>query len=226
MVFPVLRAPILLLSFLMPASLLADVENDKPVMLSRACETALALSAGPEHIRDKATVYVLGDNGYEQIIQGTGPFHCIVTRGKDRGIEPQCMDAVGATAILPSILERAAKVMQGVPMDEVNRLYEQDLRAGNVLTPDRPGVNFMLSEFNYIYVEQAGGILHVEPHVMFYAPNLSTEDIGGMPDAEPEIRGLPRILGEGPHAYMITYTDSGSDSTDVVENCPKDLISR
>jgi len=48
--------------------------------LSPEQEIELALKAGPVHLRDAATVYVFGANGYEKVRTGTNGFNCMVNR--------------------------------------------------------------------------------------------------------------------------------------------------
>ena len=43
-------------------------------------EIELALSAGPEHLRLDASVYVFGKKGYEKIRSGRNGFTCMVNR--------------------------------------------------------------------------------------------------------------------------------------------------
>ena len=44
------------------------------ILLPREQELELALSAGPEHVRSDATVYVFGAKGYEKIRSGKNGF--------------------------------------------------------------------------------------------------------------------------------------------------------
>src|SRR5438552_2339572 len=48
------------------------------IFLPQQQEIQLALSAGPEHLRLEATVYVFGKRGYEKIRSGKNGFTCLV----------------------------------------------------------------------------------------------------------------------------------------------------
>jgi hypothetical protein len=50
------------------------------IVLPRAAQERLALSAAPEHLRAGATVYVFGKTGFEQTRGGTNGFTCLVNR--------------------------------------------------------------------------------------------------------------------------------------------------
>jgi hypothetical protein len=50
------------------------------ILLPQEQEIELALSAGPEHLRLDATVYVFGKNGYKKTHTGTNGFTCMVNR--------------------------------------------------------------------------------------------------------------------------------------------------
>lgn len=69
------------LSFLAGLAIAAPGRPEKPPeLLGAGCETALALSAAPEHLRVGATVYVFTREGYVKTREGTNPFSCIVNQ--------------------------------------------------------------------------------------------------------------------------------------------------
>jgi hypothetical protein len=67
-------------------------------------QISIALSAGPAGVRDKATVYVLGPNGYEKAREGTNGVSCLVGRHfvkpTETTIEPICYDPEGSLTLL------------------------------------------------------------------------------------------------------------------------------
>ena len=77
-------------------------------LLPQANEVELALSAGPEHLRAEATVYVFGDGGYVRVRDGSNGFSCLVNRdgfqAGDQTLRPTCWDAEGSATILPVML--------------------------------------------------------------------------------------------------------------------------
>ena len=77
----------------------------------------------------------------------------------------------------------------------------------------------MMSAYNYVYVESANNILKVPPHVMFYAADVSNADIGGSFESTATNIGMPVVFNEGPHGYMIVYTQYPSSPDDVAKVC-------
>ena len=78
-----------------------------PEILSREKEVALALSAGPEHLRQGAAVYALERNGFVKVRDGSNGFTCIVNRDHPLNQKPVCFDAEGTATILPKALRWA-----------------------------------------------------------------------------------------------------------------------
>src|SRR5512139_765216 len=87
------------------------------------------------------------------------------------------------------------------------------LKTGYYKVPERAGVSYMLSPIlrTYVNPEESDSVATSNnPHVMYYAPNVSNEDVGGKP---PGIRvegyGMsvsgfyPFVIMPGPHGYMI-----------------------
>src|SRR5262249_45111594 len=66
-----------------PYPMMAPVEQYMPA--SQAAEIALARSAGPAAVSEKAEILVLGAHGYETAVKGSNGFVCYVERswGKD-----------------------------------------------------------------------------------------------------------------------------------------------
>ena len=68
--------------------------------MSRDQQISIALSAGPEEVANKATVYVLGPKGYEKAREGTNDASCLVGRHfvkpTETTIEPICYDPKAA----------------------------------------------------------------------------------------------------------------------------------
>src|ERR1700684_437121 len=91
-------------------------------MMDRAAEIALAKSAAPPAIADKATVLVLTRQGYETAVEGSNGFVCAVERGwmsqydfpqfwnpHMRG--PLCYNPPAVRSILPYTIKRTELVL-------------------------------------------------------------------------------------------------------------------
>lgn len=188
---------------------------------SEPCETALALSAAPKHMRNSAGVYVLGDSGYRLTRASSNGYHCLVERNHPDSIIPQCFDRSSTEANLKAVLDEGKMLARGESFESLALHRERALAEGRYPEPDGPGVVYMVSDFNFI---QAGGkLLKVAPHVMFHAPGLTNEDIGAVPEASFDNPGLPIVTAPGPHGFMVSFTGRASDSADVLERCADEL---
>ena len=172
----------------------------RPELMPPDREAALALSAAPEHLRAGATVYVLQAHGFVKVKEGTNGFTCAVNRDHPLNQKPTCWDREGSETILPKVLRIGDLLMQGKPMEEINAEIVEGFRTGKYISPRRPGVAYMLSNGNRDYNPRTGKVDVFPPHVLFYAPNLTNQDIGSKGDGSD---GMPFVAYQGPHGYMI-----------------------
>jgi hypothetical protein len=191
--------------------------------LNEACEVQLALSALPSRLRSTATVYALTDGKYRKAVQGEGPFTCIVERNHASSVAPQCMDREGARTILPALIAKGELVMQSASAEIAGKQYDELVENGNFEPAARAGVSYMMSDYNYIYVPSADTVMKVPPHVMFYAPNLSNDDVGGSLESAVSNMGTPFIVNPGIHGFLITYAEHASDSNGVAGACAGEM---
>jgi hypothetical protein len=178
---------------------LRAVEPTKPAILPRECEMKLALSAAPAHLREAAAVYVLEAKGFVKIRESGNHFSCIVNRDHALDLRPTCYDAEGSETILPKVLQVGAWLMAGKSQQDIRHLLAEGFSNGTYIAPRRPGVAYMLSGENRNFDPQTGKVTRTPPHVMFYAPNLTNEDIG----STGAVDEMPYIAGTGPHSFMI-----------------------
>jgi len=208
--------------------------------LPRDLEIQLALSALPPHLRDAATVYVLNPaRGFEVARPGTNGFHAFVARTGDdtfRGewpltkyrddiLYPIAFDNAGAKAQMRIFFDAAELQAKGTPAAELKRIMQQRLQAGFYPAPARAGVAYMLSPVLRTYVNPDANdtVLTANvPHVMYYAPNVSNQDIGG---AQPKPGSLyPFVILHGPHGYSIQFL--GVTETAAVNREYGDMLAR
>ncbi|HEY6925532.1 MAG TPA: hypothetical protein VI653_18785 [Steroidobacteraceae bacterium] len=180
-------------------------------------EIELALSALPAHLRDQATVYVLNPaTGFEIARAGTNGFHAIVARTGDdafRGswpltayrsdiLYPIAFDAAGAKAQLRIFLDAAALQAKGTPPAELKNIMQRRLSSGFYKAPARAGIAYMLSPVLRTYSDPDAGedvMTSNYPHVMYYAPDVSNEDIGGTTPGGMD----PFLILNGHHGYIV-----------------------
>ena len=165
--------------------------------LPRDLEIQLALSALPPHLRDNATVYVLNpDKGFEVARKGTNGFHAFVARTGDdafRGswplteyrddiLYPISFDKAGAKEQMRVFFDAAEMQAKGTPPGELKKMIKDRYKTGYYKAPKRAGISYMLSPVlrTYFNPEESDSVVTMNyPHVMYYAPNVSNEDIGG-----------------------------------------------
>jgi hypothetical protein len=172
-----------------------------PQFMDRQKEIALALSACPASIADKAAVYVLEGSGYVKVRESQNGFTAIVQHALPISQDPQCMDAEGTRTFLPRYLKVAELRAKGETPEEIKRFVADAFAKGIFQPPTRPGIDYMLSTENITVVDAEKGIVApYPPHVMFYGPYMTNADLGS--DGNP--RGPAFVAGEGtPHALII-----------------------
>src|SRR3990172_6796401 len=207
-------------------SLSASAENKQTTMvmskiepLPRDLEIQLALSALPPHLRDNATVYVLNpEKGFEVARKGTNGFHAFVARTGDdsfRGswplteyrddiLYPISFDAAGAKEQMRVFFDAAEMQAKGTPPGQLKKIIKDRNKTGYYKAPERAGISYMLAPVHRTYSnpDESDSVVTLNlPHVMYYAPNVSNEDIGG---GKPSPSSMyPFVILPGPHGYMI-----------------------
>lgn len=190
--------------------------------LTEDCETELALSAAPAHLRADAGVYVLGESGFERRRESRNGFTCLVERNHTDAIVPQCFDRASEAANLAVVLDEGRLLRSGKSFEEVARRRAKALQNGDYPAAGF-GVVYMISAYNYIFNAQADAMLNVGPHLMFHAPDLTPDDIGADVQAALSNRGLPTLNAQGRHGFMISFIEKPSDSAAVQRACAGQL---
>ena len=196
-----------------------------PSALPLTCETALALSAAPEHLREGAGVYVWEGKSYRRARESGNGFDCIVNRDDPYSIKPTCFDAEGSRKIVPKILFVGERLARGASPAEVRKEVAAGFDAGRFERTERAGVAYMLSHYNRPYDPSTKRLHLFPPHVMFYAPDLTNRDIGFSPDTYSSEPLLPFVGYQGPHGYMIVRSGEAAEPADhPLEGCPEWLV--
>jgi hypothetical protein len=187
--------------------------------LPRDLEIQLALSSLPPHLREAATVYVLNpDKGFEIARNGTNDFHAFVARTGDdmmRGswplneyrddiLYPISFDNAGTKAQMQVFFDIAAMQASGTPSKELKKTIQERFKNGYYKAPERAGISYMLSPILRTYTnpdENDHVITANVPHVMYYAPNVTSHDVGGARPGEM----YPFLILHGPHGYNIQF---------------------
>jgi hypothetical protein len=178
-------------------------------------ETRFALSAAPPALRDKAQVYLLDPKlGYQLSRQGTSGVACLVERTvwewvdfRDDIYIPLCYDAAGTKAHLKVIMDVALLRAQGMGAEALKAEVEARYKNRTYQVPEKAGLSYMIAP-----VMRALGPPDMKmhtmsmPHLMFYAPHVTNDDIGAVPNLNDRASlSYPFIdkQGNGEQSYII-----------------------
>lgn len=195
---------ILAFSFLIGSRLLSLAQSDVPkpaydFSLPKEERIKLAESAAPEEISSKATVYLLERTGYTKVRDGSNGFSCIVDRQTPWNLEPTCFDAEGTATTLLTRLFVEEERGKGKAEEQIKKELDEGYKSGKFKPPAKSGIVYMMSESGVLLV--AGNkLVHIPPHLMFYAPYATDKDIGSPPAAA----NMPHLIRPGqPDTYII-----------------------
>jgi hypothetical protein len=158
---------------------------------SVADEVALARSAAPAAISDKAQILTLGRHGYEVYAQGTNGFVCVVQRSWEGNFDnkdfwnskvrsPMCYNPAAAHSLLPEYLERTRWVFGGMTAAQMAERAK--------FAPSATGaMAYMMSRQQVIC--SAAGCSRWYPHLMFFFPTDETPDWGTNQSGGPVFSG-------------------------------------
>ncbi len=93
-----------------------------------------------------------------------------------------------------------------LPPGELKKIIKDRYKTGYYKAPERAGISYMLSPVlrTYFNPEESDSVVTMNyPHVMYYAPGVSSEDIGAG-----KLGGMyPFVILPGPHGYFIQPID-------------------
>src|SRR6266852_3833655 len=153
-------------------------------------ETQFALSALPRAMRDKATVYLLDPTkGYQLSQQGTSGVTCLVERTAWEQADfrndiyvPLCYDAEGSKSFLKVIMDAAKLRIQGMSPVALKAEIENRYQNKTYKVPEKAGLSYMIAPVMRTWMLPDWKVHTMSgPHLMFYAPNITNEDIGAIP---------------------------------------------
>ena len=156
--------------------------------VSRERQIALAESAAPAEVSSKATVYILGPKGFEKAREGTNGFTCFVGRHfvkpTETTVEPTCFDAEGSRTTWIVRMREEELRSSGRSEAEIKADIANGYKEGRFKDPGKPGLLYMMSSENRL-PSGKGTTASFPPHLMFYAPSMTTKDIGF--DSQPQL---------------------------------------
>jgi hypothetical protein len=168
------------------------------IFLPQDQEIELALSAGPEHLRTDAAVYVFGKSGYQKIRGGKNGFTCMVNRdgnqAGDNDLKPTCWDAEGSATIVPVMLRVGELLARGKTADEIKLDIDAGFSAGRFSSPRKAGIAYMLKgDVQYDPKTKEVAKTSFPAHYMIYAPGVTNADIGMNMAAYKKYPSLPLV---------------------------------
>lgn len=144
-------------------------------LMPKDAEIAMARSAAPASISDKATIMVLGSDGYTTAVPGTNGFLCYVERSWAQGVDspefwnpkmrsPNCFNEAAARSIADIYLMKSRLVLAGQSKEQIAQAIAAALDAGQLPSLAPGAMCYMMSKDQYL--NDQGKSWH--PHLMFY----------------------------------------------------------
>jgi hypothetical protein len=186
-------------------------------LISKADKIALAKTAAPANISDRATIKVLTRSGFEVAQQGDNGVVCMVMRGfsaptytpaQFRNLvydptvrAPICFTPAAARVVMPYYELRTKLALQGKNPDEIAEGVAVAYARGGLPRRDEVTFAYMWSGRQNL----ASGIGHWHPHVMVFAPYYDNAMVGGNPFGS----ALPQLTDDAgtPFAVVVVPVD-------------------
>jgi hypothetical protein len=179
---------------------------DRYLMPDEKSEIALARSAAPPSISNKAEVMVLGRTGYRTAVKGQNGFLCIVERSwgattdhpefcnpKIRGAI--CFNPPSAKSFLPIYLMKTKLVLAGKSKTEIVQATAAALNKKELPALEPGSMCYMLSKQQYLSDEG----MNWHPHLMFFIPGDSSKSWGA------DLPGSPVLSTDDPEERVTIF---------------------
>jgi len=187
----------------------------KPVPLADSVEIALAVSAAPAELSNKATVYAVRDGKVLTIRAGTNGSSCMVARDSHAGsLYPICYNPEGTRTVLKRELMEVRLRTLGVAEDSIDRAVESAYKRGELEIPKDVALAYMMSPQQVLFSspEKDGrrvGAWH--PHLMLYVPGATPAKFGLSDSGSGE--PIQVVSAGKPQAEVIVKVQKWADGT-------------
>jgi len=193
------------------AACAADYSEMGPLgryLMDRSAEIAMAKSAAPPSIADKATILVLTRHGYDTAIKGSNGFVCAVERSwmsqydfpqfwNPRMRGPLCYNSAAVRSILPYTIRRSELVLAGRTKPEMIAAIKDGIEKHTLPHLEAGAMTYMMSRQQNLNDDAHNWV----PHLMFYFPRADGADWGA------DLPGAPPMLNpqfqESPEAISV-----------------------
>ena len=189
-------------------------------LLPPGSEIALARSAAPAAISDKATVLTLDSQGYQTAVRGTNGFTCLVERAwmqpsdthdfwnpKFRGAV--CYNAAASRSVLEYTFRRTKYALAGDSKEKILEKVRAAAARNELPAPEPGAMSFMMSKDGYL----GDGVGHWHPHLMFHVPKVASASWGANLPGSPVVFDDREVLEPEPEAIFMVPVSSWSDGT-------------
>jgi len=172
-------------------------------------EMALAKSAAPRAVTEEASIFLLHRGGFVIARQGNNGFTCFVARSAPGEIEPICYgdEEKTHTLVAREFMEQQLRE-KGLDDAAVDTEIGQRYRRGELRPSQAFGLAYMLSPCNRV-TDPSGQLVGEHPHLMFYAPYATNQQLGLVRPRAHDDNYAPFILFEGePWAFLIVRSET------------------
>ena len=187
-------------------------------LMHPSSEIALARSAAPAAISDKASILTLDSQGYQSAVRGTNGFTCLVARSwmapfespdfwnpKIRG--PVCYNPAASGSILTYTFRRTKRALAGDSKERILEEVRAALARKEFPLPEQGAMSFMMSKDGYL----GDDVGHWHPHLMFHVPKVAGASWGA------NLPGSPVVLDDHqvpePETVFLVPVSHWSDGT-------------
>ena len=168
-------------------SLNAQTVDVEKYLLDPNYERQLAHSAGPDHVADKASIWLWTKKGYQISKHGDNGFNCIVMRAfstesmgftsnlDPKMLAPVCFNQGASEFILPVVLKKGDWAAKGWNEQQFINGMKESYINGTFRLPNTLSIGYMLSEHQYLNAKVKNGM----PHMMLYSAYTNDLEWGG-----------------------------------------------
>jgi hypothetical protein len=199
------------------ASYPAMAPLDQYLMPDRNSEMALARSAAPASVSDKAEVMVLGPKGYTTAVTGTNGFLCIVERSWGAATDdpdfwnpkvraPICFNPPATRTFVPIFLMKTKLVVAGKSTTEIVEATASALDKKELPALEPGAMCYMTSKQQYLSDRD----MSWHPHLMFFVPGAAAKSWGA------NLPGSPVMAADDPEeraTIFLVWVGRWSDGT-------------
>lgn len=189
-----------------PAPSSTAVPLNQYLMPDKGSEIALARSAAPPTISDKAEVLVLAPGGYTTAVTGTNGFVCLVERGWAKTTDdpefwspkisaPICVNAPAARTYLPIVMLKTNQALAGKSRTEIASTLKSAWERKELPALEPDAMCYMMSKQQYLSDDD----MHWHPHMMWFVPGDAAQSWGA------NLAGVPAIAGYVPQDGMTVF---------------------